>query len=263
MFPKIFSIGDFFLPTYGALVALAFLVALWVTTKIAKEKGLNPDTVTNLAVACAFAGIIGAKLTMYLFDWRFYSTHLDEILAFSTLQAAGVYQGGLILAIIVAYWYMKKHGLPFLATADLFTPGLAIAHAIGRIGCFAAGCCYGERCDLPWAVTFTDPDAARRVGVPLGLPLHPTQLYEAMGNLVIFAILWKKYRSGYRPGELLGYYLILYSVLRFVVEFFRHHEQALPFGLPLSLTQWISVALLGLGIFVFCNNPKIQPDESK
>ncbi len=250
MHPKLISFGDFFLPSYGVLVALAFLVALWITTKIAKEKGLNSEVVTNLAVYCAFGGILGAKLTMYLFDWNLYWKHPEEIFAISTLQAAGVYQGGLILAIVVAYWYMRKHNLPFLSTADLFTPGLAIAHAIGRMGCFAAGCCYGEKCDLPWAVTFTDSDAARRVGVPLDIPLHPTQLYEAMGNLVLFGILWWRYRHGYKTGELLGYYLVLYSILRFGVEFFRHHEQALPFGLPLSLTQWISLALLALGFYI-------------
>lgn len=260
MFPRIVTVGDFFLPSYGVLVALAFIVALWITTKLAKEKGLDPDTVSNLAVYCAFGGIIGAKLTMYLFDWGHYWEHPDDMFSVSTLQAAGVYQGGLILAIGVAYWYMKKHGLPFLHTADLFTPGLAIAHAIGRLGCFAAGCCYGEKCTLPWAVTFTDPEAARRVGVPLGIPLHPTQLYEAMGNLVLFVILWLKFRKGYKDGELLGYYLILYSILRFGVEFFRHHEQALPFGLPISITQWISVGLFLLGAYILS---KAQTPASK
>ena len=263
MFPKLISIGDFFLPSYGALVALAFLLALWLTTKLARERKLDADVITNLAVYCAFAGIIGSKLMMFLFDWTYWSTHPAEIFTMSTLQAAGVYQGGLILAIAVAWWYMKKHGLPFLATSDLLTPGLAIGHAIGRLGCFAAGCCYGEKCDRPWAVTFTNPDAGQRVGVPLGVPLHPTQLYEAMGNLVLFGLLWWKMRRGYRTGELLGYYLILYSVLRFGVEFFRHHEQAFPLPVSLSITQWISLVLFGAGLYILWKVPAAEPRSSK
>ena len=258
MFPRLFSFGSFFLPSYGALVALAFLAALWITTKLARERKLDTDTITNLGVYCAFAGIIGSKAMMFLFDWSYWSTHPAEIFTLSTLQAAGVYQGGLLLAIGVAYWFMKKHGLPFLGTADLLTPGLAIGHAIGRMGCFAAGCCYGEKCDRPWAVTYTDPEAGQRVGVPLGVPLHPTQIYEAMGNLVIFGLLWWKLRKNYRTGELFGYYLILYSILRFGVEFFRHHEQAFPLPVSLSITQLISVALFGAGLYILWKVPKVD-----
>jgi len=153
MHPYLFHFGSFAVPTYGVLVALGMAVALWITTRLAREQGLKPDLVANLAIYCAFAGIIGAKLFMFLFDWRDYVGHPDRMFSRETLQAAGVFQGGLLLAIIVAYFYMRTMGLAWFKTADIFAPGIAIGHAIGRLGCLMAGCCYGRECTAPWAIT--------------------------------------------------------------------------------------------------------------
>lgn len=248
MFPKLISIGSFFLPTYGTLVAIGFLAALWITLRLARRAGLPAEPITNLAIYCALAGLIGAKLFMILFDFNEYWNNPRSIISLSTLQAAGVYQGGLLLAVITAIVYMRRNHLPGLETCDVFAPGLAAGHAIGRIGCFAAGCCWGIECRLPWAVTFKNPEAARLVGVPLGVPLHPTQLYESFAEAVIF---WFLYRRIYKPhatGEIIGLYLVLYSTVRFLVEFVRYHEQGLYFGL--SLTQWISLASLAAGLWI-------------
>src|SRR5687768_5142169 len=132
MFPKLIEIGDFYLPTYGVMVALAFLVAIWLTGKLAARVGLDSEKITNLAIYCAIAGMAGAKLLMFVFDWRTYLANPREIFTLSTLQAAGVYQGGLLLALLFAFVYMKRQGLPRLLTCDVFAPGLAIGHAIGR-----------------------------------------------------------------------------------------------------------------------------------
>ena len=248
MFPKFISSGDFFLPTYGVMVAIAFLAALWLTKRLAVRAGLNADLVMNLGIYCALAGMLGGKLAMFLFDWRIYAENPREIFSFATLQAMGVYQGGLILALAVAFFYMRAKALPPLATMDVFAPGIALGHGIGRIGCFAAGCCWGKQCDRPWAVTFRNPDANLLTGVPLNIPLHPTQLYEAGAE---FAILWFLYRRFHRPhrtGAIIGWYLLLYSLVRFGVEFFRHHDQGLILGL--SLTQWISAATFLLGVWL-------------
>jgi phosphatidylglycerol:prolipoprotein diacylglycerol transferase len=177
-----------------------------------------------------------------------YAAEPAEIFTLSTLQAAGVYQGGLILALITAILYMRHAGLPALLTTDAFAPGVAIGHAIGRLGCFAAGCCWGQETNLPWAVTFDNVDAYQLTGVPLGVPLHPTQLYESLTELAIFAFLWWYFHRAHREGTVIGWYLVLYSVARFAVEFVRHHEQALIAGL--SLTQWISFATLAAGIWL-------------
>jgi phosphatidylglycerol---prolipoprotein diacylglyceryl transferase len=248
MLPKLISFGSFYLPTYGVLVAIAFLVALWITIRLGKSAGLSSEQVTNLATYCAIAGLIGAKLFMIAFDWQEqeYGNHLGSIFSVNNLQAAGVYQGGLLLAILTAILYMRRQHMPILRTCDVFAPGLAAGHAIGRIGCLAAGCCWGEVCHLPWAITFTNNEAT--TGVPLGQPLHPTQLYESFGNAAIFALLYWRFRKPHRDGSIFGEYLVLYSILRFVVEFFRAHQQPLQFGL--SLTQWISLGTLIAGIWL-------------
>ena len=250
MFPKLISLGSFEISTYGALVAIAFLAALQVAVRLGKRRGLNPDKLTSLAVYCALTGLAGAKLAMYLFDWRSFAANPAEIVSVSSLRAAGVFQGGLIVATLFAFWYMRKHGLPALITADAFAPAIALGHAIGRLGCFSVGCCRGVVCDRPWAVTFHNHEANEMTGVPLGVPLHPTQLYETGLELLIFAWLWRRHGRQHRPGAILGEYLILSSMGRFLVEFYRYHEQELPFGGPWSLTQWIALGLVGAGAWL-------------
>lgn len=251
MLPKLITIGSFYIPTYGVLIAISFLVGLYVTQKCAKKIGLDAEKVSNLAVYCALFGLLGAKITMILFDWNEFAANPKEIFSMATLQAAGVFQGGLILALVFAVFYMRRNGLPFLRTADAFTPGLSIGHAIGRIGCFAAGCCWGNRCDLPWAVTFRNPDVKNFSEVPIGIPLHPAQLYE-MGLLaLIFVYLYRRFNKPHAAGRILSEYLILSSIARFVVEFYRFHAQAVPFNGPFSITQWISIGLFVLGVVLW------------
>jgi phosphatidylglycerol---prolipoprotein diacylglyceryl transferase len=245
MYPEVFHLS--FLHTYGVLVAAGLLSALWLVARLARQRGLNPDSVTNLGVYCALAAIGGAKLMMFLIDIPYYAQHPGEIFSLGTLQAGGVFYGGLIAALIVAWWYMRKTRLPGLITADIFAPGIALGHGIGRLGCFSAGCCWGKECNLPWAVTFTSDEANRLVGVPLGKALHPTQLYEAVAEFAIFGILMWRIGRPHRPGTLLSLYLMMYSAVRFAVEFLRYHEQANPFGGALNTSQWISLGLFALG----------------
>jgi len=250
MFPKLISIGSFFIPTYGTLVAIGFLAALWVVTRLAKRAKLPSERVTNLAIYCALAGLAGAKLFMILFDFSDYWTGRQQLFSLGTLQAAGVYQGGFLVAFLVALLYMRCQHLPVLATCDIFAPGIALGQAIGRIGCFAAGCCWGIPTHVRWAVTFHNPQAGELTGVPLGIPLHPTQLYESFADAAIFLFLYFQIARAHTSGTILGWYLTLYSAARFAIEFFRFHEQGLHAGL--SYTQWISLATLiaGLGLIV-------------
>ena len=254
MFPKLISIGSFFVPTYGVLVAIAFLLALFVITRLAPKAGLDKERVTNLGIYCALMGLLGAKVLMIIFDWN--RLPLNEIFSLATLQAAGVFHGGLIAAILFAIYYTRRFGMPWLTTADVFAPGIAIGHAIGRLGCFMAGCCYGVVCERPWAVTYTNPEANSMSNTPLYQPLHPTQLYEAGAELLVFLLLMWMWRQRRRPGVVIATYLIVSSALRFWVEFYRFHEQALPFGLPLSLTQWISIALMLAGAAILVKLPR-------
>jgi phosphatidylglycerol---prolipoprotein diacylglyceryl transferase len=259
VFPKIFTVGDFFLPTYGVLVALGFLAGLAVTLRLARRAGLDAEKVSNLAVYCALAGLAGAKLLMFAFDFNYYSTHPERIFSLETLLSAGVYYGGFLAALGFAWFYVKREKLPWLPVADAFAPGVALGHTIGRLGCFAAGCCWGTECDRPWAVTFTSSDAHALTGVPLGVKLHPAQLYEAALTFVVFLVVYRKAMRPHRAGTVLGLYLVLYSAARIGVEFVRAHEQALPFGGPLSTTQWMAVGLLGAGIWLNWAKARSEP----
>ncbi|HVN06453.1 MAG TPA: prolipoprotein diacylglyceryl transferase [Bryobacteraceae bacterium] len=251
MFPQLFHIGSFSQSTYGVLVALAFLSALAAVSRLARRDGLNSDAVVNLGILCGLCAIVGAKIMMYLVDIPYYLDHPGEIISMESLRAGGVFYGGLIAALIASAIYIRRHQLPPLRTADVFAPGIALGHGIGRLGCFSAGCCWGLPTKLPWGVTFTNPIANQTVGVPLGIKMHPTQLYESAAEFIIFGVLYWRIRRPHAPGTIISLYLILYSMARFLVEFVRYHEQRNPFGGPLDTSQWISLALAALGAAYF------------
>ena len=162
-------------------------------------------------------------------------------------RSGGVFYGGLITATLVAFWYIRRHKLPFWTTCDMFAPGIALGHVIGRLGCLMAGCCYGRPADVPWAVTFTDPFAAANVGTPLNVPLHPTQVYEAGAELIILIFLLVTERKGRTyPGRTFWGYMLLYAVSRFIIEFYRADERGFVMGL--STSQFISVVLAPLSL---------------
>jgi phosphatidylglycerol:prolipoprotein diacylglycerol transferase len=250
MLPFLFRIGAYAQSTYGLLVALAFLAALWMAARLAREDRLNAESVLNLGIYCALIAIAGAKLFMFILDAGYYFQNPREIFSMNALRAGGVFYGGFVPALVFAIFYMRRYGLPWLATADAFAPGIALGHSIGRVGCFCAGCCWGIQCHLPWAVTFTSRAAHDNVGVPLNVPLHPTQLYEALAEAIIFVVLYFRFHRPHRAGQIIGLYLVLYSTARFFIEFVRAHDEANPLALGLSLEQWIAAALVATGVIL-------------
>jgi len=158
-----------------------------------------------------------------------------------------VFYGGLIVAVTVALVYIKRAGLPLWTTCDVFAPGIALGHVIGRFGCFFAGCCFGKQTNVPWAITFTDPFAQANVGTPLNVPLHPTQLYEAGAELLILIFLLTTEKWGRKfAGRTFWLYMLLYSVSRYIIEFYRGDERG-SVG-PLSTSQFVSLILAPLAI---------------
>lgn len=258
MFPQLFRINSFALHSYGLLVAIAFLVGLLLASRLAARARLNADQVASLGIYVAIAAIVGAKVFLILGDLPYYAQNPREIFSMATLQAGGVFFGGLLAALVTAAWRLRRSGLPALRTADTFAPAIALGHAIGRLGCFLAGCCWGKTTHLPWAVTFTDPVARELVGVPLGVPLHPAQLYESAAELVIFAVLWARFSRPHRDGAILGLYLVLYSAFRFGIEFLRDPAgRPFPFGGPLSLTQWLALAMVAAGAYLAARRRRV------
>ena len=254
MWPRIFEIGSISVPTYGVLIALGFLAGITLAARLARrseQSDLDPERITNLGIVLLLSAIAGAKLFMIVDSWPYYSADFSRLFSLSALRSGGVFYGGLLSALAVAYYYTRRHRMPWLATADVMAPGLAIGHAIGRLGCFAAGCCWGRETHLAWAVTFRDPDAHSFTGVPLNIPLHPTQLYEALGTAAIGAFLLWRYGRPHAAGTILGAYLALYSTFRIFVEFFREEgSRTLVIGGFVSTTQCVAAGLVILGLWL-------------
>ncbi len=256
MFPRLFQFGHFSIPTYGVLVATGVLVGLWISVRNSAKQGIKPENAWDFGIAVVLAGIIGSKLLYILVDWHYYMEHPREIFSLSTLQAGGVFSGGLLAAFAVAWWFLRKHHMPALATCDAFSPGLAMGHAIGRLGCFAAGCCYGKATDHFWGVTFTNPLAQQLVGTPLGHALEPTQLFESAVELSIFFLLTWMFKRKKFDGQIFGAYLFLYGIARFFLEFLRDDPgRGSVFGGALSGTQLIAIALVLTGGIIWYLRP--------
>src|SRR3954454_10455959 len=215
MYPKLFELGAITVYTYGVLLAAAYLLGLKLAMVRAKARGLDANRVLDLGIYIIISALIGAKLLLLITDFRSFTANPSELLTLA--RSGGVFYGGLILAVIVALLYSRKVGLPLWTTTDVFAPGIALGHVVGRFGCLFAGCCFGKPTSVPWAITFTDPFAAANVGTPLGVPLHPTQIYEAGAELVILLLLLGTERKGRPfPGRTFWLYMLLYGISRFI-----------------------------------------------
>jgi phosphatidylglycerol---prolipoprotein diacylglyceryl transferase len=237
--------GPFTLHTYGVLLAVAFIAGLAIAGRHARRAQLDPDKITDLAVYVLIAGLIGAKLGLLVVEWDYYSRNWREL--FSLLQSGGVFYGGLIAAFPVAWWYSRKYALPGWTAADALAPAVVLGQSIGRLGCFAAGCCFGKPTTVAWAVTFRDLYAARAVGTPIDTPLHPTQLYESFATFLIFLALLAIAKRKKFEGQVALSYVLFYSAARFVIEFYRGDvARGSVFGGALSTSQFLAI-LLALG----------------
>lgn len=242
------TLGPFTLHTYGFLLAIAFLAGLWVAARQARRAHLDAGRVTDMAVWVLIAGLVGAKALLVALDWRYFSTNPRELMAI--FQSGGVFYGGLLGGILVAWLYARRHKLPGWQTADVLVPGVVLGQAIGRLGCFSAGCCWGRPTARPWAVTFTDVYAARQVGTPMDTPVHPSQLYESFAAfLIFFFLLWLARRKSFH-GQVTLAYVALYSAVRFGLEFLRGDpDRGTWFGGALSTSQIVAIVLV-LGVAV-------------
>jgi phosphatidylglycerol:prolipoprotein diacylglycerol transferase len=258
VYPELFSIGPITVYSYGVLLAVSYLLGLWLAMRRARAWGLDANRVLDLGIYIIIAALIGAKLLLLVVDFNQFRQSPADLL--SLARSGGVFYGGLILAVVVAFWYIQKHRLPFWTTCDVFAPGIALGHVTGRLGCLAAGCCYGRPTDLPWGITFTSPLAAANVGTPLGIPLHPTQIYEAGAELLILAVLLATERRGRRfSGRTFWLYMLLYAISRYVIEMFRGDPRGTVFGI-FSTSQFISVLLAPLSVIMLVYLSRTTPE---
>jgi phosphatidylglycerol---prolipoprotein diacylglyceryl transferase len=245
MHPRLLTTPFFTLYTFGLLLASAYVAAFWWLMREGRRAGMDDDALASLGFWAIGGAIIGAKALMIVRDFREYAAPA-ELFSRSLITSAGDFYGGFIGALIASAIFFRRHPrLPFWRTADLCGPAIALGQAIGRIGCLMAGDDYGRPTALPWAVTFTDPDAARIGGAPLGVSLHPVQLYESIVCLVLFAVLVRLSRRKRFDGEVILAYTFWYAIARFVLEFFRGDaDRGFVFGGLLSTSQFIA-AILG------------------
>jgi phosphatidylglycerol:prolipoprotein diacylglycerol transferase len=245
MHPILFEVGGWPVYSYGVLLALAYLAGLQLAVVRARRAGMDGTKVMDFGIYLIIAALVGAKLMLVLIDFDYFRSNPREL--FSLVRAGGVFYGGLIGALVVAILLVRRYRLPLWTTADLFAPGIALGHVIGRFGCLLAGCCYGRPTDRPWGVTFTDPVAAANVGTPLGDPLHPTQLYDAGAELLILLLLLATERRGRPfPGRTFWGYMALYGVSRFIVEIYRGDPRGVIMGLATS--QFVSVLIVPISL---------------
>jgi phosphatidylglycerol:prolipoprotein diacylglycerol transferase len=252
VYPELFSLGPVTVYTYGVLLAASYLLGLRLAMWRAKRWGLDSNRVLDLGIDIIIAALVGAKLLLLIVDYDQF-TSPGELL--SLARSGGVFYGGLILAVVVAFWYIARHNLPFWRTCDVFAPAIALGHVTGRLGCLAAGCCYGRPTEGWWGITFTNPLAASNVGTPLGIPLHPTQLYEAGAELLILiALLTTERRGRYFPGRTFWAYMFLYAISRYIVEIYRGDPRGELLGF--STSQFISLVLapLSLGMLIYLSH---------
>lgn len=238
-----------FLPSYGVIFALGALAAWsWFVAR-ARRLELPQEPVFNLAFYTLLAGLLGAKLTLIVVDFPYYLEHPADILG--TVRSAGVLMGGVFGGGIAFIYYARKHGLPLGALADAIAAPLALAQGIGRLGCFAAGCCYGVPSGSFCAVRFTSIAAHDQTGIPLGTPLLPVQLIEFAFDLALALVLTVFWRLKPRPpGTVLWIYFVLYGAGRATIELWRGDSvRGLWFGGAVSTSQLFSVAAVAIGAF--------------
>jgi phosphatidylglycerol:prolipoprotein diacylglycerol transferase len=195
--------------------------------------------------------LAGAKVLMVISDWGYYRQNPGEIFSWSTLLSGGVFYGGFIAAFLFALWYIRLHHLPFWKVVDVYAPAISLGLSVGRIGCFAAGCDYGKPTTAAWGVVFTNPLSHQISGVPLGIPLYPTQPIMSLTSLAIFAILMWRYPRKSRDGEIFVLYLALYAVARFFIEFLRGDEdRGFVFHHLLSTSQFIAILAMVTAVWM-------------
>jgi phosphatidylglycerol:prolipoprotein diacylglycerol transferase len=275
MFPELFKIPhtNFSFNTYGFLLAVAFVAGLFLMARLATRDGLNRQKVIDLGLWVLAASLIGSKALMVITEWdAYYRENPWQILSLDFLRSGGVYYGGFIGAVIASVIVMRYYKLPWWRTADAFAPGVILGQAIGRLGCFSAGCCWGkptagwygvhfsekghEITGVPTLVSHLDQVQqnvwAERLGGALEpLKLHPTQLYEAGAALLILVLLLLIHRRRRFEGQVILAYAMLYSVARFIIEYWRDDPRGEIFGL--STSQFIAIVLFvgALGVYIY------------
>jgi len=234
---------------YGAMLVVAFVTSTALACWRARREKLDPEAVLDMAFWLFAGGLLGGRL---FYCYQYWGRGIDSVLEIFQYWKGGlVFYGGIFGGFLAFLIYCKRWGLPVRPYMDALTPSIAVGTLFGRLGCFLNGCCYGDVCHLPWAVSFPQESPAWVSETRLGmippnalhsLPLHPTQVYSALDAFVLLILLTAYYPLRRRDGEVFGVLLLTYPITRFLIEFLRNDEPIFQFGLTIS--QNISLGLL-------------------
>lgn len=237
MHPILIHLGKFRIPTFGALMAVAMFLGMYLAKRQGTKEGISAAKIESASMWAIISSLVGARfLYTFVEHANYYWARPWEFFA---LQSGGLsFLGSVFFAVAGLAFFCRKEKISFWHVADLMAPSLSIGLAIGKIGCFMAGCCFGKVCDLPWAVTFNDPETFAH---PTGVPLHPTQLYEALAWTILFFVLigFRRFRRVY--GEVFFLFLILFGFIRSILETLRGDPGYLG---PLTTAQMLSIPLV-------------------
>jgi phosphatidylglycerol:prolipoprotein diacylglycerol transferase len=241
MYPRLFG----FVKSWGLLLAVSFVLGILLSVRRGRQRGIEPDTVMDISFAVMVSSLIGVRLAYVL-------THLGQFdpwyRIFFIWDGGLTLYGGVLLAIAAVWWSARRRGIPFLRIADVLAPGVILGIGITRIGCFLAGCCFGKPTELPWGVHFP---ATCRAGTEFGdHAIHPAQLYSSAAGFAIFGLLLWLEKPSAPAGLTFGRFLLFYGIARFWLEFTRFVEPDQYLALGLSNNQWISLAMVIVGLFV-------------
>jgi phosphatidylglycerol---prolipoprotein diacylglyceryl transferase len=256
MYPVLFEIGGFQIRSYGVIVALSFLIALWMSTREAERKGLDPKLVQDFAVYGLLGGLVGARLYFVLFSAPgYFLEHPWEIFA---VWSGGIgVIGSLIGGFIVAVWFCRRRNISLLRFGDTLVPGMALGQTLGQFACLLNGDSYGRPTDLPWAITYTDP----RSMAPLNIPLHPIEIYEMAAYFLVFLMVWKIRKHSRIDGFTFLTYLAGYGLARFLVDFFRGDPAIFAWGIQAAQLFGIAMMVASLVGLVLRKELKLPPER--
>ena len=251
------TIGPIPIRMYGLMIGIGFLVAIWLAARRAKKEGVDPERIMDMGVYLLLAAIVGSRLFYVLVNLQEFQRNWLDV--FAIWKGGLVFYGGLIGAVVTGIGYIRKYRLPLWRTADIVAPYIALGHMFGRFGCFFAGCCYGAPCHTSLGIIFTDSHSL----APLGVSLYPTQLFEAGGELVNFLVLLVVYRFRTFDGQVFWLYPVLYSILRFTVEFFRGDTaRGVYFGGAISTSQIVSLVMFFVSLVMLWRLGKAEKETA-
>ena len=244
MYPILLQFGNFEIRSYGLIVALSFFLGLWISTREARRKGIDPQLIQDFALYALVGGILGARIYFVLFsDPAFFLKNPWQI--FVVWRGGIGVIGSLLGGSLAALWYCRKKNLSFWRLADTLAPGIALAQAVGVLACFLNGDSYGKPTDLPWAITYTDP----RSLAPLNIPLHPIEIYEIVNYFLVFLLVRQTRKQYKTDGFAFLAYLAGYGAARFSVEFFRGNPAIFAWGIPAAQVFSVALILASLACF--------------